>query len=286
MMLNDNPIIAIHPLFMTSYFYGRQNGMSSYGYLYFRPSDPQITHTCADQYSQDIQNGGSLSFSGDIYSIYTSYNWVQQNTTYQYLTSCYSSFTAAMGSDSLVTCGSVITTTTSATTANPNGDSGSGSGTGVQCATDKICRYYLDWNNTYTCVIDGAEGTVTSISGTHYLTHIDTDVTRLYFINSHLNLVPGIIFTKFPNLKYLHIANTGMSVISDKTFNQCGNLELLDASNNNIGQVVETSLRNCTKLRVIDLTGNPINYVSGGLYQLDPALERVHLTRLDDWILA
>jgi hypothetical protein len=39
-------------------------------------------------------------------------------------------------------------------------------------------------------------------------------------------------------------------------------------------------------LRVIDLTGNPIDYVSGGLYQLDPALERVHLKRLEDWILA
>jgi hypothetical protein len=39
-------------------------------------------------------------------------------------------------------------------------------------------------------------------------------------------------------------------------------------------------------LKVIDLSGNPIDHVGGLLYKLDPALERIHLKRLDDWILA
>jgi Leucine-rich repeat (LRR) protein len=87
-------------------------------------------------------------------------------------------------------------------------------------------------------------------------------------------------------LKYLHIANSGFTVINKKTFNECGKLEFLDASHNEINHIDDDSLRNCTMLRVIDLTGNPIDYVSGGLYQLDPALERVHLQRHEDWALA
>jgi hypothetical protein len=279
--LYRNDIIAIHPLLLTSLY----NGVFTNVFIQFNKEYPSSA-SCVDPnyYTENIDNYSA--YRGDMYVIsQNNYEWILQNLAYQNFTTCYSSFTAEMGSDSLVTCGSPSTTTSTTSTTQSTTLSTLGSGSG-QCATDKICRFYLDWNNQYTCVIDGAEGTVTSISGTHYLTFIDTDVTRLYFINSNLNLVPKVLFIKFPNLKYLHIANSGLTIINKKTFNECGKLEFLDASHNEINHIDDDSLRNCTMLRVIDLTGNPIDYVSAGLYQLDPTLERVHLKRLEDWILA
>jgi Leucine-rich repeat (LRR) protein len=266
----------------------------------FHYNEPVNISTCVDPTV-------SSNYQKDVYYIGNNSDWALQDEEFQSSTSCYSSFTQDMESDSLAFCPSFTTTTTSTstTTEAPSTTSElisspdeappsdvifptppSTSVPLIQCATDKICRYYLDWNQTYVCVLDGAQGTVTSISGTHYLTFTDLDVKRVYFINSFLNLIPKLIFQKFPNLNYLHVSECGLNVINNQTLNECGKLEFLDASHNEINHVDETSLANCTMLKVIDLSGNPIDHVGGLLYKLDPALERIHLKRLDDWILA
>ena len=248
----------------------------------FGPQSLQI-QTCA------YVDPNTPNYNGiDLHNIYGYSQWYQQNISYTYQTTCYSNFSPQMADNSLVTCGSKISATTTSTVS-PGSGSGSGNGTGGanpgSCSSDRICRYYLDYLNRYTCVLDGVEGVVSSISGTHYLTFTDANVERVYFANSQLSRIPNVLFTKFPNLNFLYVRNVGLGVINDHTFNQCGNLKYLDASYNDIIHIDETSLKNCTKLETIDLTGNPLDYVSTQLYVYDPSLKTVHLHRNADFTL-
>jgi Leucine-rich repeat (LRR) protein len=149
-----------------------------------------------------------------------------------------------------------------------------------------VCRYYLDWHGRYTCVLKDVQLTLASITGTHLEGYENFNVTRVYFVQSELVVVPGILFDTFENLNFLSIQNCGLSVINDKTFNKCGNLANLDASNNEIIHVNDHSLRNCTNLKTIDLTGNPVDYIDSKLFGLGSGFNRVHLHRLEDLELA
>jgi len=287
LMLSDNPIQAIHPLFLTHLFYNNNNNnfMGHQIQIMFASSTLQVP-TCADI------NPNTANYNGiDLHNINGQTMWYQQNISYTYHTSCYSNFSPQMADNSLVTCGSIIstTTTTSSTTSStlsPGSGAGAGNGTNSgSCSSDRICRYYLDYLNRYTCVLDSVDGIVSSISGTHYLTFTDANVERVYFANSQLSRIPNVLFTQFPNLNFLYVRNVGLGVINDHTFNQCGNLKYLDASYNDIIHIDETSLKNCTKLETIDLTGNPLDYISTQLYVFDPSLKTVHLQRNPDFTL-
>jgi Leucine-rich repeat (LRR) protein len=286
LMLYDNPIMAIAPLFITHMFYNNTNNNNGNHQISFYPNHQTVT-TCVPADWSSNQNWQGA----DPFNIY-GYSWYQQNISYTYSTPCYSNWSPQMADNSLVTCGTIFTTSTSTTTSTTTQSPGGGGSNGTDvipsdsCTSYRICRYYLDYLNRYTCVIDGADGSVTGIGGIHSSPFTDANVERVYFVNSQLSRIPNVLFQKFPNLNFLYVRSCGMGVINDRTFNECGNLKFLDASFNDIIHIDETSLRNCTHLETIDLTGNPLDYVSTQLYVYDPSLKTVHFNRNPDFTLA
>ncbi|XP_070506531.1 insulin-like growth factor-binding protein complex acid labile subunit [Chironomus tepperi] len=139
------------------------------------------------------------------------------------------------------------------------------------------CRYFLNENRKYTCVLENVDLALTMIGGKHYEDQNDENVTHLFFYNSTLSKVPSIIFQKFPNLEFLSIAHTQLTIINDQTFDGCGKLTKIDASGNHISKIAETSLRKCKNLKTIDVSGNPLRYIDGEIFFYDPQLKHIIL---------
>lgn len=150
------------------------------------------------------------------------------------------------------------------------------------CNSHKICRYFLDHNDVYSCVLDNVALTVASIDGQHKTinnqTFTDADVKAVYFKKSILSRVPSVIFTKFPSIESLSIPNTQLTIIDDNTFQLCGQmLKRLDVSKNHITEITKASLVKCQQLQTINLSGNPIEDLDAELFKLDPQLKHVIL---------
>lgn len=140
------------------------------------------------------------------------------------------------------------------------------------------CRYFLNENRKYTCVLERVDLVLTAINGAHYENLNDLDVTQVFFYDSLLSKVPSIVFAKFPNLEFISVASCHLTIINDQTFDECGDkLKTIDASNNFIAQIVETSLRNCKALMTIDVSGNPIEFIDGEIFSYDPQLRHIIL---------
>jgi len=142
---------------------------------------------------------------------------------------------------------------------------------------NRDCRYFLNENRKYTCVLENVDLVLTEIGGKHFEDQNDENVTHLFFFNSILSKVPPIVFQKFPNLEFLSIANTQLTIINDQTFDGCGKLTKIDASDNKISKIAETSLKKCKNLKTIDVSGNPIEYIDGEIFFYDPQLKHIIL---------
>jgi len=154
------------------------------------------------------------------------------------------------------------------------------------CPSDKICRFFLDQYNRYTCILDGVDSVLTSVGGIHLITFDDLTVRRVVFTNSFLSRIPPIIFQKFPNLEYVTASNSSLSSINTKTFGStCGNLKFFDASYNDITIVDGASFKSCTKIEVVDLTGNQIGYIDGQLFVNNPTLKNIYINRPPSMVL-
>jgi len=163
-----------------------------------------------------------------------------------------------------------VTTTTTTTTASENSS----------CPSQKDCRFFLDERRRYTCVLEKVDLVLTSIGGVHDVGYSNSDVTRVYFLDSELANVPRAVFDSFANVDFLSIAETHLSVINDDTFEVCGTkLKKLDASKNQITRIYETSLQKCSALEWLDLTGNSAEDLDRSLFQLDPTLQHVIFNR-------
>lgn len=208
------------------------------------------TTIIAFQHPETSVNFGCISQQRTVITID---NWSNLNNT---LDACYANWTTALENTPVSCATEIITTTTTTTTttiAPP----------GYSPAPQPVCRYYLDYMNRYTCVLDNVTGGFTFIGGVHVDARFtDLNVTRIYIINSFLITIPAALFTQYPNLSFLSIANCSISVITDTTISQCGNLVFLDASFNKIVHISENAFSSCTKLEAIDLSGNPFEYWS------------------------
>jgi len=163
-----------------------------------------------------------------------------------------------------------ITTTTTATTASGNSS----------CPSHKDCRFFLDERRRYTCVLEKVDLVLTSIGGVHDVGFSNSDVTRVYFIDSELANVPRVVFDSFAKVEFLSVAETHLSVINDDTFEVCGSkLKKLDACKNQITRIYETSLQKCSALEWLDLTGNAVEDLDRNLFQLDPTLQHIIFNR-------
>lgn len=139
------------------------------------------------------------------------------------------------------------------------------------------CRYFLNENRKYTCVLENVDLVLSSVGGEHYENFTDLNVTHLFFFNSILSKVPAEIFVKFHNLEFLSVANTQMTLINDITFGNCGKLKKIDASENQITKIIDSSFKNCLDLEIIDLSGNPIEALNGEIFHYDPQLKHIVL---------
>ena len=246
---DSNPIYAITPDFCSMFGARPMNNMNIYMY----------NNSC-------IQSGPNNMYLSISSSTCQNYSTELQN--------CYSNWTSSMV-NAPVPCAVQPPTTVPPTTAvitTPSPNSGS-------CPSDKICRYFLDQNNRYTCILDGVDSVLTSISGNHLITFADVNVRRVIFTNSFLSRIPPILFQKFTSLEYLTVSNCSMSAINTNTFTACGTLKYFDASNNFITTVDGASFKSCAALEVIDLTGNKFDVISGQLFVNNPTLKAVYINR-------
>jgi Leucine-rich repeat (LRR) protein len=147
------------------------------------------------------------------------------------------------------------------------------------CPSDKVCRYFLDQYNRYTCILDGVDSVLTSISGNHLITFSEADVRRVVFTNSILSRIPKILSQMFPNLEHLTVSNCSITAINTNTFTACGNLKYFDASDNLITIVDGASFKSCAALEVIDLTGNKLAIIDRQLFDNNPTLKTVYINR-------
>ncbi|XP_070504370.1 slit homolog 2 protein-like [Chironomus tepperi] len=281
----------------------RLSGVMLYQNLFTYPPKVNLANIKAQSFYIDIRENPIAAISPDICTYLTtlpSYNFgygvynvscIPMDKQIYELTSsncqnyaadlqdCFSNWTSSM--DVPVPCGAQPTTTLAPTTAvvtTPSPTPGS-------CPSDKICRYFLDQYNRYTCVLDGVDSVLTSISGNHLITFDDVNVRRVIFTNSFLSRIPPILFQKFTSLEYLTVSNCSMSAINTNTFTACGNLRYFDASNNFITTVDGASFKSCTALEVIDLTGNNFDMISGQLFVNNPTLKAVYINRPPGMVL-
>lgn len=199
------------------------------------------------------------------------------------LQACYGNWTASMAG--VVDCSISLITSTTTTTVQPTtvpattSVATTASPTPGSCPSDKICRYFLDQYNRYTCILDGVDSVLTSISGNHVITFSDLNVRRVVFTNSFLPRIPPILFQKFTNLEYLTVSNCSINAINLNTFTACGNLKYFDASNNFITTIDGASFKSCAALEIIDLSGNKIDFVNGQLFANNPNLKSLYINR-------
>ncbi|CAH1729535.1 unnamed protein product [Chironomus riparius] len=250
----NNPINAINPNLL-SFFSSRPKNITDSIYV-------QGTTCIQDQAftsisTNDYQNAGSK------------------------LQTCYNNWQPSMATPPICPLSSTVTTvppTSLATTIAPP--------TSGTCPSDKVCRYFLDQYNRYTCILDGVDSLLTSIAGNHLITFDDLTVRRVVFTNSFLSRIPPILFQKFPNLEYLTASNSSMSSINTKTFGTtCGNLKFFDASYNDITSVDGASFKSCSKIEVVDLTGNQFSSIDGQLFINNPTLKNIYINRPPSMVL-
>lgn len=149
----------------------------------------------------------------------------------------------------------------------------------VAIAHEHSCRYFLNENRKYSCVIENVDLVLESIRGDHYQDFTDENVTQVFFFNSILSKVPQTIFEKFPNMALLSVANTQLTIIDDQTFGNCGKVKKIDASENKISKIIETSFRNCNDLEVLDVSGNPLEAIDGEIFFYDRNLKHIILRK-------
>lgn len=152
----------------------------------------------------------------------------------------------------------------------------------ASCISHKTCRYFLDHDDVYSCVIEDVQLAMDSITGEHETingkTFTDENVKAVYLKNSILSIVPSEIFKNFPNIEFLSIPNTQMTIIDDNTFPLCGiMLKRLDVSGNQITKITDSSLMKCQALELINLSQNPFEDLNTELFRLDPQLKHVIL---------
>jgi len=129
-------------------------------------------------------------------------------------------------------------------------------------------------------VLEKVDLVLTSIGGVHKNGYSNSDVTRVYFIDSELANVPRVVFDSFASVEFLSVAETHLSVINDDTFEVCGSrLKKFDACKNQITRIYETSLKKCSALEWLDLTGNAVEDLDRNLFQLDPTLQHIIFNR-------
>jgi Leucine-rich repeat (LRR) protein len=151
----------------------------------------------------------------------------------------------------------------------------------LTCDSHKVCRFYHNHDELYSCNISNVSMALLSIGGDHEVvngrTFTDADVKAVYFKDSILLQVPVVIFTRFPNIELLSIPSTKMTIIDDDTFKSCNNLKELDVSGNSISEVTKTWLQKCQKLETINFSGNRIKNFDTDLFKLNPLLKNVIL---------
>jgi Leucine-rich repeat (LRR) protein len=152
------------------------------------------------------------------------------------------------------------------------------------CDSHRDCRYYLDHDQVYVCVLENVDLILSSIGGTHekigMKAYSDFDVEAVYFKKSTLSKIPKIIFEKFQNLKFLSVVKTKMTIINENTFELCGNLKTLDARDNSISRITGKSLMQCHFLETILMTGNlELEEIESEIFMMDPNLKHIVLNR-------
>jgi Leucine-rich repeat (LRR) protein len=166
-------------------------------------------------------------------------------------------------------------TSTSTTTLNPLAPS---------CESHRDCRFYLDHEKVYVCVLENVDLILSSIGGDHQTIglkkYADADVKAVYLKKSILSKIPSAIFKKFPNIDFLSAVQCKMTIINENTFELCGNLKTFDATDNLISRITKTSLKNCQSLETMIMTGNlELEEIESDLFVVDPNLKHIVLNR-------
>lgn len=294
LILSNNPIYAIEPTFIQNFFPWREVSESAWSSITIIMNDVVVADSClsADIIIQNADTENANAQLGNCYG-----NWTVELAESSVICAVPDNLESSEMDDATLQAISNSLDETAAKTFRAGKSTEVGKQTkklakstalkSVQkpllrsgaCKTDKACRYYLDYQKRYTCVIENVDSVITSLGGEHLdELYDDKSVSRVYVTQSSLFKIPNVIFEKFHNLKFLSVANASIGIVTDNTFQLCNNLTFLDLSHNNIIHVTKKAFKKCSKLKTVDLTGNPVDYL--GL-QFSQNLDTILLNRKD-----
>lgn len=97
----------------------------------------------------------------------------------------------------------------------------------------------------------------------------------LYFQNSNIQFVPGIIFKEFPNLLELRIWNMNETSIVNEMFQMIPELKSLNLGNYKF--IIENSLENLKELEMLDLSENHFETIPTNVFRENRKLKKLNL---------
>lgn len=134
------------------------------------------------------------------------------------------------------------------------------------------CRFYVNADEKYICVINNAKNTLKHININHLEGYANKDVSIVYFRMSNLLHIPRVVFDEFPNVVMLSLENCGIKVMDSGLLEICNNLQFLNLRYNQIHRIKGDSLKMCPMLETVDLTGNPYEYIESSIFECNPKL--------------
>ena len=133
-------------------------------------------------------------------------------------------------------------------------------------AVKLFCKYYLDKDYGYACVISNVtsmlETDVFDISGTHLIGKTDENVNLVLVQSSNFVRIPSEIFTKYPALIYLSLSNVGVATLNENSFKNAKNLKTIWLNRNKITKLPGLLFKETPKLEQLMLIQNQISEIN------------------------
>lgn len=134
------------------------------------------------------------------------------------------------------------------------------------------CRFYIDANKEYNCVLEGVTPELKRINVDHLGNLTNESVTKVFLRDSVLINVPRILTDIFPNLNHLSIGNTNIKTLDNEFIEDCKNIKDIDLRGNKIHHVKKDCFKKCLNLEAVNLSDNPIEMIQSEIFQTNPKL--------------
>lgn len=142
-----------------------------------------------------------------------------------------------------------------------------------------ICEFYNGPEDFPACLLTNAFVTISEqnleIRSSRFLRWDDEKITYLSAIDSVLNFIPPIIFTKYCNIEKLILENVYVRNI--QRFKNCGKIVYLSLGRNFLSTLPDGVFEECPEIKEINLSNNGINLIASDTFRGLEKLEKLNL---------